>query len=134
MNSISISGMLIPSHLRGQKVKPRWPPMEGNFVRRFQSSSRSCTSVPILYTTVIFSFSLVRLRKHSQQWKKCSDEILLDQFYINEHLKVFITAERPKKCVKLSKGDKLTIKSGRVFSSFLKTFFQIVLSGFLLVW
>ena len=92
VNSISISGMLTPSHLLGQKVKPRWPPTEGNFERQFQSSSRSCTSVPVLYATLIFSFCLVRLRKHSQSWKKCTDELLLDQFYIFECLKGFIIA------------------------------------------
>ena len=51
VNSISISEMLTSSHLLGQKVKPRWPPMEGNFVGQFQSSLRSFTSVPVLYTT-----------------------------------------------------------------------------------
>ena len=51
VNSVSISGMLTPSHLLGQKVKPRWPPMEANFGRPFQSSSRSCTSVLVLCTT-----------------------------------------------------------------------------------
>ena len=93
-----------------------------------------CTSVPVLYTTLIFSFTLVRLRKHSQTWKKCSDEILLGQFYINKHLKVFITAVWPNKCAKLSKGGKLTVKSGRAFSNFLKSLFRTVLSGFSLVW
>ena len=33
VNSISISGILTPNQLAGQKMKPRWPPMEGNFVR-----------------------------------------------------------------------------------------------------
>ena len=47
---------------------------------------------------------------------------------------MFITALWPKKCAKLSKGGKLTVKSGRAFSSFLNLFFQIVLSGFSLVW
>ena len=47
--------VLAPSHLLGQKVKPRWPPMEENFGRQFQSSSRSCTSVPVLYATLIVS-------------------------------------------------------------------------------
>ena len=87
VNSIFISGKLTPNHLDGQKVKPRWPPIEGNFGRQFQSSSRSCTSVPVLCTTLIFSFCLVRLRKHSQPWKRCSDEILQHQFYIIECLK-----------------------------------------------
>ena len=70
VNSISIFGMLTPSHLLGQKVKPRRPPMEENFERQFQSSSRSCTLVPVLCTTFTFSFCLVRLWKHSQPWKK----------------------------------------------------------------
>ena len=35
VNSISRSGMLTSSHLLEQKVKPRWPPIEGNFVRPF---------------------------------------------------------------------------------------------------
>ena len=57
-----------------------------------------CASVPVLYTTLIFrhSFCLVRLPKHSQPWKKCTDEILLDQFYIFECLKGFIIAVWPK--------------------------------------
>ena len=129
MNSISISGMLTPSHLLEQKVKPRWPPMEGNFGRQFQSSSRSCTSVPVLYTTLIFSFCLVRLRKHSQPWKKCTDEILPDQFYIFECLKGFVFAVWPKNCLKLSKDGKLTIKKDvhLVVSSsdFLRPFYQV---------
>ena len=70
VNSISICRMLTSSHLTWQKVKPRSPLMEGNFVHEFQSSSQSCTSVPLLYTTLIFSFYLVRLRKHSPPWKK----------------------------------------------------------------
>ena len=93
--------MLTTSHLLGQTVKQRWPPTEENFVHPFQSSSRSCTSAPVPYTTLIFSFCLFRLRKRSQPWKVCSDEILLDQFYINEHSKVFIVAVWPKKCAKL---------------------------------
>ena len=96
-------------------MKPRWPPMEGNFVCQFQSSSRSCTSVPFLYTTLIVSFCL------AQPWKKCADEILLDQFYIFDCLKRFVIAVWPKNCAKLSKENcKLTVKIGRAFSSFLK--------------
>ena len=38
VNSISISGMLTPSHSLGQKVKPRWPPTEENLGRQVQSS------------------------------------------------------------------------------------------------
>ena len=107
--------------------------MEGNFVYQFQSSLRSCTSVPVLYTTIIFSFTLVRLQKQSQPWKK-SDEILQDQFHINDHLKVFTTAVCPKKRAKFSKGGKLKVKTGRPFSNFLKSLFRTVLSGFSLVW
>ena len=70
VNSNSICGMLTSSHLTRQEVKPRSPLMEGNFVHEFQSSSQSCTSVPLLYTTLIFSFYLVRLRKHLPPWKK----------------------------------------------------------------
>ena len=66
VNSISTYGMLTLSHLLGKKVKPRWPPMERNFAHQFQSSARSSTSVSVLYATLIFSFCLVWLRKHSQ--------------------------------------------------------------------
>ena len=55
VNKISISGMLTSSHLAEQKVEPRWPNMEGNFLRQFQSYSRSCTSFSLLYTFLIFS-------------------------------------------------------------------------------
>ena len=116
MNSISKSGMPTPSQLAGQKVMP----VEGNFAPQFQSSSRSCTSVPVLYTTLIFIFCLVRIRKHSQPWKKFSDEILRNRFYIFEYLKGFIIAGWPKKCIKLSKDGKLTVKGGRAFGSVLK--------------
>ena len=109
---ISISGMLTPSHMAGQKVKPRWPPIEVDFVRQFRSCSRSCTSVPVVYTILIFSLCLARLRKHSQPWKKCSDEILLDQFYIFEYFKRFIIAMWPKHRPKLSKNGKLRVKRG----------------------
>ena len=47
MNSISMSGML-----NGQwNVKPRWPSMEGNFVRHFQSPARACMSVLVSHAT-----------------------------------------------------------------------------------
>ena len=108
------------SFARATEVKSRWPPMEANFRLQFQSSSQSSMSVLALCTTLIFSFCLVRLRKHSQSWKKCSDEILLDQFYIIEYLKGFVIAVWPKKCTKLSEDGKLTVKKGRVLSSFLK--------------
>ena len=102
VNSISISGMLTPSHLLGQKVRPRWPPMEGNFVSQFQSSSRFCTSVSVLYTTSVISFCLVRLQNIPNYGKSVQDKILLDQFYIIEYSKEFKDAVWRKKCVKLS--------------------------------
>ena len=123
--------MLTPSHSLEQKVKPRWPPTEGNFGRQFQSSSRSCTLVPVLYTTLVLSFCLVRLRKHSQPWKKCLDEILLDQFYIIEYLKRFIIAVWPKKCTKLSENGKITVKKKKDLhlivssSNFSRLFYQL---------
>ena len=120
MNSISISGMLTPGRLYGQEVEPRCPPMEGNFVRQFQSSTRSSTPVPVLYTTLTFSFCLVRLRKPSQPWKRVQYEILLDQFYIIEYSKGFKNAVWPGRCAKLSKHGKLTVKRGRALGSYLK--------------
>ena len=86
--------------------------MEGtdNLVSQFQSYSQSYASVPVLYTTLIFSFCLVRLRKHSQPWKKCSGEILLNQFYTIEHVKGLKVAVSPKKSAKLSKDGKVTVK------------------------
>ena len=129
VNSIFISGMLTPSHLLGQKVKSRWLPLEGNFVRQFQSLSRFCMSVTVLYTTLIFSFCLVRLREHSRPWKKCTDEILLDQFYIFECLKGFIIAVWPKNCLKLTKDGKLTVNKDVHLivssSNFLRPFYQV---------
>ena len=47
VNSISISGMLTSQW----KVKPRWPPMEANFGRQFQSPTRACTSVLVSHAT-----------------------------------------------------------------------------------
>ena len=94
-----------------------WNANSQSFAR---AKSTSCRSVPILYTTLIFSFSLVWLRKHSQPWKKCSDEILLDQFYIFECLKGFITTVWTKNCPKFSKDGKLTVKKERALSSFFK--------------
>ena len=119
---------LTPSHLLGLKVKPIRQPMEGNFERQFQSSLQSCTSVLVLYRTLIFSFCLVRLRKHSQPRKKCSDEILLELFYIFECLKGFIIAVWPKNSPKLSKNGKLTVKKDVYLvvssSSFSRPFYQ----------
>ena len=79
-----------------------------------------CTSVLVLYTTLIFRFYLVRLRKHYEPWKKYSDEILLDQFYIFEYLKGFIIVMWPKNCTKLSEDGKITVKRGQVLNSLLK--------------
>ena len=101
--------MLTSNHLLWQNVKPRCLPMEGNFL-----------SVPVLYMTLIFSFCLVQLQKHSQPWKKYSDKILLDQFYISEYLKRFIMAMWPKKCAKLSKDGKFTVKRGCALDGLLK--------------
>ena len=122
VNSISISGMLTPSHLLGHwaKSEVKMATHVGNFVRQFHSSSWSCTPVPVFYVTLIFSFCLVRLRKHSQPRKKYTDEILPGQFYIFECIKGFIIAVCPKNCPKLSKDGKLTVKKGRGLSSFLK--------------
>ena len=68
----------------------------------------------------------VRLRKHSQPWKKCTDEILLDMF---EYLKGFVIAVWPKNCPKLSKDGKLTVKKDVhlvVFSSnFSRPFYRV---------
>ena len=82
-----------------------------------------CTSVSVLFSVLYVSssplhdfnfhfltFCLVRHRKHSQPWKNCTDEILLDQFYIFECLKRFVIAVWPKNCPKLSKDGKLTVK------------------------
>ena len=96
------------------------PPMEGNFVRKFQSSSWSCTSVLVLYTTSVISFCLVRLQNILNHWKSVQDEILLDQFCIIEYSKEFKNVVWPKKCAKLSKQVKLTVKRGRALGSFLK--------------
>ena len=59
VNSISISGMLTGKW----NVKPMWPLMEGNFVRQFQSPTRSCTSVfshpcGFLFSSEMFSFKI----------------------------------------------------------------------------
>ena len=103
--------------------------MERNFGCQFQSSSPSCTSVPVLCTTLIFSFCLVRLRKHSQPWKKSTDEVLLDQFYIFECLKGFVISVWLKNCPKFSKDGILTEKKDMHLvlssSNFLRPFYQI---------
>ena len=97
------------------------------------------TSVSVLFavlylsfspcTTLICSFCLTGLRKHSQPWKKCLDEILLDQFYIIEYLKGFIIAVWPKKCTQLSEDGKLTVKrnlhSVVSSSNFSRPFYQV---------
>ena len=58
--------------------------------------------------------------RHSQPWKQCSDEILLDQLHIFESLKAFIITVCPKKSTKVSEDGKLTVKRGRTLSSLLK--------------
>ena len=88
-----------------------------------------CTSVSVLYTLLMFSFCLVRLPKHSPPWKKYTDEILLEQFYIFECLKGFIIAVWPKDCPKLFKNGKLTVKKGVHLlvssSNFSRPFYQV---------
>ena len=114
--------MLTPSHLAGQTVKPKWPPKEGNFVRQFQSSSRSCTSVPVhntalVHYTVFVWFGFENIHNHG---KSVQDEILLGQFYIIECSKGFKNVVWPKKCAKLSKHGKLTVKRRHALGGFLK--------------
>ena len=92
--------------LAGEKVKLRWPLLKGDTVGHCQFPTWSCTSVPVLYTAFYSSFSLVRLRKHSQFRKKCSEEIIMDEFCPIEHLKGFTSALWPNKFAKLSKDDK----------------------------
>ena len=58
----------------------------------------------------MFSFCLARLRKHTQPREKCTDEILLQLFYIIEYLKGLTIAVWPKKCAKLSKDGELMLK------------------------
>ena len=81
--------------------------MEGKFVRQFQSSSRSCTSVPVLYTTSVISFCLVWYQNIPNRGKNVQDKILLDEFYIIEYSKGCKNALWPKMCFKLSKHGKL---------------------------
>ena len=131
VNSIYISGMLTPRRLHGQKLKPRWPPMEGNFVRQFQSSTRSCTLLTRLQLLAFVWFGLKSIPNHE---KSVQDEILLEQFYIIEYSEGFKNTVWPKKCAKLSKHGKLTVKWGRAFGGFLKKFIETVLSGLSLVW
>ena len=52
--------------------------------------------------------------------KKCSDGLLLEQFYVIEYLKGFKIVLWSKKRAKLFHDDKLTVKGGRGFSSFLQ--------------
>ena len=54
MNSISLSGILTVQW----NVKPRWPPIEGSFVRQFQSRTRSCTSVLVCHATFTLSWTV----------------------------------------------------------------------------
>ena len=118
-------------------------PDNENWVHWAGHEDQFCTSVSVLFAVLYVSFSplhefnfqsFVRLRKHSQPWKKRTYEILLDQFYIFECLKEFVIAVWPKNCPKLSKNGKLTVKNGRVLSNFPKLFFGTVLSGFSWVW
>ena len=52
--------------------------------------------------------------------EKVFRRLLLDQFYIFEHLKGFIIAVWPKKYAKLSKDSKSMVKSGCAHGSLLK--------------
>ena len=73
----------------------------GNWNTNSQSFARAkgkfCRSVSVLFD-------------YTTMEKKCSDEILVDKFYIIEYLKRFITAVWLKKWAKLSEGCKLTVK------------------------
>ena len=79
-------------------------------LRQFQSFTRLQ-----LLVFVWFGFKNIPNNGKSGQ-----DEILLDQVYIIDYLKGFIIAVWSKKCAKLSKDSKLTVKRGRAFSSLLK--------------
>ena len=104
-----------------------WAKSEAKMVTH---GGKFCTSVSVLLVVLYVSSSPLRdfnlqvlfiwLRKHSEPWKNCTDELLLDQFYIFECLKGFIIAVWPKNCPELSKDDKLTVKKGRALSTFLK--------------
>ena len=85
------------------------------------------TSVSVLFAVLYVSSSLLRdfnrhfnLRKHSQPWKKRTDKLLLDQFYIFECSKEFIIAVWPKNYPKLFKDGKLTVTKGRALNTFLE--------------
>ena len=65
VNSISISGMLT-----GQwNVKPRWPAMESNFVRQFQSPTRVYTSVLVSQATSYIFWIVFFENTHNISWK-----------------------------------------------------------------
>ena len=102
------------------KTEAKMAARRGNFVRQFQFSLLSCTSVPVLCMTSVISICWVRLQRHSQSWKSVQDEILLDQFYIIDCLKGFKNAVWSKKCAKLSKHGKLSVKRERALGSSLK--------------
>ena len=103
--------MLTPIHLLGQRVKPRWRPMEGNFGRQFQSSTMSCQYISSSSLHDFnFQFLLGSATKTFTTMKKYTDEKLLDQFYIFECLKRLVFAVWPKNCSKLSKDGKLMVK------------------------
>ena len=54
-----------------QKVKPRWPPMEANFGRQFQSPTRACTSVLVSHAT----FSTLKIFLMENTHKTCFQKI-----------------------------------------------------------
>ena len=129
MNSIDRNGTLIPSHWPGKKSSQDGRPWKEilffSFSDEFQSSLRSSTSVPFLYTNLTFNFYLVQFWKHSQPCKKGSDEILLDKFYIVKNLKGFKLIVWLKKIAKLFKDGKLTVQRGRALRN---GFFRFLLS------
>ena len=81
------------------------------------------TSVSVLFAVLYVISSILRnfnlqFLFGSQPWKKCTDELLLDQFYIIECLKGFVIAVWPKNCRELSKDGKLTVTKGLAISAF----------------
>ena len=110
MKSTSISGMLTPSHLLGQKVKSRWPVVEGNFARQFQSFF----AVLYVSSTPLHDFNLqFQVGSASKTFKtmeKVHKQIITGPVYIFECLKRFDIAVWPKNCPKLFKNGKMTVK------------------------
>ena len=102
-----------------------------------------CTSVSVLFAVLYVSSSQLHdfnlqymfgsASKTYTTMEKCTEEILVELFYIIEYLKGLIIAVWPKKCAKLSKDGELTVKRGRAFISFLN-FFEAVLSDISIVW